>query len=218
MSSLIRRAKRSQSRQNICTAAELVSYIRQRVSDFTGQRRKAWTENRVEGKVKKKLKTADINTLFYVKVNDTRLLFFSDVLPWGIWKLSGWTPVQTQCPLEQSAPHSALQSPSLQGGGQQHHLAQTGAIQPGHTGESASCQISIGNHTQTHANTTFFCTQYIFSFLQKVLILWLCDCCRTLSEHKWQKRRRVTSQMSVVMEEHYLHLSWAGNKNCATTT
>lgn len=76
VSSLIRRAKRSQSRQNICTAAELVSYIRQRVSDFTGQRRKAWTENRVEGKVKKKLKTADINTLFYVKVNDTRLLFF----------------------------------------------------------------------------------------------------------------------------------------------
>ncbi|XP_073344382.1 polycystin-1-like protein 1 [Pagrus major] len=50
VASLIRSAKRSQSRQNIFAAAELVGYIRRRVSDFTGQRRNAWTEDRVVGK------------------------------------------------------------------------------------------------------------------------------------------------------------------------
>ncbi|XP_035510575.1 polycystic kidney disease 1 like 1 [Morone saxatilis] len=50
VSSLVRGAKRSQSRGNVFTVAELAGYIRQRVSDFTGQRRQAWIENHVEGK------------------------------------------------------------------------------------------------------------------------------------------------------------------------
>ncbi|KAM8731306.1 polycystin-1-like protein 1 isoform 4-T4 [Acanthopagrus schlegelii] len=50
-SSSIRRAKRSQNRQNAFTAAELVGYVGRSVSDFTGQRRKARTDNRVEGKM-----------------------------------------------------------------------------------------------------------------------------------------------------------------------
>ena len=57
-SSSIRRAKRSQNRQNTFTAAELVSYVGRRVSDFTGQRRKARADNRVEGKVKKEAQTS----------------------------------------------------------------------------------------------------------------------------------------------------------------
>lgn len=55
VSSMVRSAKRSQSRGNVFTIAELASYIRRRVSDFTGQRRQARTENHTEGKVKKKL-------------------------------------------------------------------------------------------------------------------------------------------------------------------
>ncbi|XP_070784659.1 polycystin-1-like protein 1 [Enoplosus armatus] len=47
VSSLVRSARRSQSRGNVFTMAELASYIRQRVS---GQRRQAWIENHVEGK------------------------------------------------------------------------------------------------------------------------------------------------------------------------
>ncbi|XP_068438427.1 polycystin-1-like protein 1 [Clinocottus analis] len=50
VSSLVRRAKRSQSWGNVFTVAELVDYIRRRVSDLTGQRREAWTENHVEGR------------------------------------------------------------------------------------------------------------------------------------------------------------------------
>lgn len=55
VSSLIRSAKRSQGRRNVFSIAELAGYIRRRVSEFTGQRRQAWIENHVEGKVKKKL-------------------------------------------------------------------------------------------------------------------------------------------------------------------
>ncbi|XP_044033057.1 polycystic kidney disease 1 like 1 [Siniperca chuatsi] len=47
VSSLVRSAKRSQSRGNVFTIAELAGYIRQRVS---GRRRQAWIENHVEGK------------------------------------------------------------------------------------------------------------------------------------------------------------------------
>ncbi|XP_034416623.1 polycystic kidney disease 1 like 1 [Cyclopterus lumpus] len=49
VSSLVRRAKRSQSWGNVFSVAELVDYIRRRVSELTGQRRRAWIEN-VEGR------------------------------------------------------------------------------------------------------------------------------------------------------------------------
>ncbi|XP_078019104.1 polycystin-1-like protein 1 [Epinephelus lanceolatus] len=48
MSSFIRSAKRSKSRGNVFTIAELAGYIRRRVSEFTGQRRPAWIENQME--------------------------------------------------------------------------------------------------------------------------------------------------------------------------
>ncbi|KAM9337218.1 polycystin-1-like protein 1 [Symphorus nematophorus] len=50
VSSLVRSAKRSQSRGNVFTAAELVGYIRRWVSDFTGLKKRAWIENHVEAK------------------------------------------------------------------------------------------------------------------------------------------------------------------------
>ncbi|KAM3593069.1 uncharacterized protein V6R79_005557 [Siganus canaliculatus] len=49
VSSLVKRLKRSLSKGSVFTAAELVSYIRHKVSDFTG-RRKEWMENYVAGK------------------------------------------------------------------------------------------------------------------------------------------------------------------------
>ncbi|XP_037613525.1 polycystic kidney disease 1 like 1 [Sebastes umbrosus] len=48
VSSLVRSAKRSHSRGNVFTVAELADYIRRRVSEFTGQHRQAWIENHVE--------------------------------------------------------------------------------------------------------------------------------------------------------------------------
>ncbi|TNN59480.1 Polycystic kidney disease 1 like 1 [Liparis tanakae] len=50
VSSLVRRAKRSQSWGDVFTMAELADYIRRRVSDLTGRRRQAWIENRVQGR------------------------------------------------------------------------------------------------------------------------------------------------------------------------
>nr|XP_046228097.1 polycystic kidney disease 1 like 1 [Scatophagus argus] len=50
VSSLVRSAKRSQCRRNVFTLAQLVGYIRRRVSDFIGQHRRTWTENQAEGK------------------------------------------------------------------------------------------------------------------------------------------------------------------------
>ncbi|XP_070709442.1 polycystin-1-like protein 1 [Pempheris klunzingeri] len=49
-SSLVRSAKTPQSRRNVFTVAEIAGYIRQRVSDVTGKRRQASTENHEEGK------------------------------------------------------------------------------------------------------------------------------------------------------------------------
>ncbi|KAM6908104.1 polycystin-1-like protein 1 [Lycodopsis pacificus] len=50
VSSLVRSAKRSQSSANVFTIAELVDYIRRRVSELIGQRRRACIENHAEGK------------------------------------------------------------------------------------------------------------------------------------------------------------------------
>ncbi|KAK9527852.1 hypothetical protein VZT92_014377 [Zoarces viviparus] len=49
-SSLVRSAKRSQSWANVFTIAELADYIRRRVSELIGQRRRVWIENHAEGK------------------------------------------------------------------------------------------------------------------------------------------------------------------------
>ncbi|XP_054863081.1 polycystic kidney disease 1 like 1 [Amphiprion ocellaris] len=51
VSSLARAVKRCQSRRNIFTMAELASYIRQRVSDFTGRNRRASTSNSEEQRI-----------------------------------------------------------------------------------------------------------------------------------------------------------------------
>ncbi|GLD54852.1 polycystic kidney disease 1 like 1-like protein [Lates japonicus] len=48
MSSLVRDAKRSQSRRDVFTVAELAGYIRRRISEFTGQREPTWVDNHVE--------------------------------------------------------------------------------------------------------------------------------------------------------------------------
>ncbi|XP_028425777.1 polycystic kidney disease 1 like 1 [Perca flavescens] len=50
VSSLVRTAKRSQSWRNVFTVAELAGYIRRRVSEFTGQHRRAWTDNHEQGR------------------------------------------------------------------------------------------------------------------------------------------------------------------------
>ncbi|XP_069561677.1 polycystin-1-like protein 1 [Brachyistius frenatus] len=50
VSSLVRSGKRSQSRRNVFTSAELAGYIRERVSEFTGQHRPAWIDKHVEGR------------------------------------------------------------------------------------------------------------------------------------------------------------------------
>ncbi len=67
VSSFVRSAKRSQSRVNVITVAELIGYIRWRVSDLTGWSRQTWIENHMEGKVKKKMliliKTARCKTV-----------------------------------------------------------------------------------------------------------------------------------------------------------
>ncbi|XP_044196388.1 polycystic kidney disease 1 like 1-like [Thunnus albacares] len=48
VSSLVRRAKRSQSRNDVLTMRELSSYIKLKVSEFTGQHKPTWTGNSVE--------------------------------------------------------------------------------------------------------------------------------------------------------------------------
>ncbi|XP_051796475.1 polycystic kidney disease 1 like 1 [Acanthochromis polyacanthus] len=51
VSSLARAIKRCQNRRNVFTMAELASYIRQRVSEFTGRQRRASTSNHEEGRM-----------------------------------------------------------------------------------------------------------------------------------------------------------------------
>ncbi|XP_041824818.1 polycystic kidney disease 1 like 1 [Melanotaenia boesemani] len=50
MSSLVKMTKRSQSRRNVLTIADLLCYIRQRIFEFTGQQRQTGTDNHDEGR------------------------------------------------------------------------------------------------------------------------------------------------------------------------
>lgn len=55
VSSLVRSARRSQSRGNIFTIAQIFAYIRQSVSGFGGKHSKPGVDNAVKEKVKKNL-------------------------------------------------------------------------------------------------------------------------------------------------------------------
>lgn len=57
MSSLVRSARRSHSRRNLITIAELANYIRLRVSELTtGQHEEAQIDNHTEGRVSNSFK------------------------------------------------------------------------------------------------------------------------------------------------------------------
>ncbi|XP_047185896.1 polycystic kidney disease 1 like 1 isoform X3 [Scophthalmus maximus] len=51
VSSSVRGAKRSQSRRDVFTAAELASYVRRRVFEFAGRRKPKWTDDHVESRM-----------------------------------------------------------------------------------------------------------------------------------------------------------------------
>ncbi|XP_023272777.1 polycystic kidney disease protein 1-like 1 [Seriola lalandi dorsalis] len=50
VSSLVRNVRRSQRRKDVFTVAEFASYIRKRISEFTGQRGSTWIDNHVESR------------------------------------------------------------------------------------------------------------------------------------------------------------------------